>query len=161
MNIITSVFLLHLNEEEGFWLLTAVCEHLLPEYYNTRVVGAQVDSGETRLHTLTNFSTSFLNDLNSLCPARVFNKDITLKTEIKLLSCSSFYISFCSEINSLLFTVQSFHFTICIWFQCIMLLLSKWSRWVNRLLMWMSKRIEQTRSLSLLPHSLSSSRALT
>ena len=43
MNIITSVLLIYMSEEQAFWTLATMCEQLLPGYYSTSMYGAMLD----------------------------------------------------------------------------------------------------------------------
>lgn len=43
MNILGAVFLLYMNEGDAFWLLSTVCENIVPEYYNKALIGSLVD----------------------------------------------------------------------------------------------------------------------
>lgn len=63
MNILTSVLLLYAKEEEAFWLLVSVCEQMLPDYFNRRIIGMCVRERDGYTHLIP---ARWLNHLNKL-----------------------------------------------------------------------------------------------
>ncbi|XP_069749553.1 TBC1 domain family member 8B isoform X2 [Narcine bancroftii] len=73
MNILTSVLLLYAKEEEAFWLLVAVCERMLPDYFNRRIIGALVDQA-----VFEEFIQSYLPQLTDHMTDMTFFSSVSL-----------------------------------------------------------------------------------
>ncbi|XP_004844505.1 TBC1 domain family member 8 isoform X2 [Heterocephalus glaber] len=95
MNILTSVLLLYAKEEEAFWLLVAVCERMLPDYFNHRVIGAQVDQSvfEELIKEHLPELAEHMNDLSALASVSLswfltlFLSIMPLESAVNVMDC--------------------------------------------------------------------------
>ncbi|XP_045443253.1 TBC1 domain family member 8 isoform X2 [Pipistrellus kuhlii] len=96
MNILASVLLLYAPEEDAFWLLVAVCERMLPDYFDHRVLGAQVDQSvfeellRERLPELAERLPSALASLSLSWFLTLFLSAMPLGSAVRVLDCFFF-----------------------------------------------------------------------
>uniref|UniRef100_UPI00398EE0D8 TBC1 domain family member 8B n=1 Tax=Pristiophorus japonicus TaxID=55135 RepID=UPI00398EE0D8 len=95
MNILTSVLLLYAKEEEAFWLLVAVCERMLPDYFNRRIIGALVDQAvfeefiRSHLPQLTDHMTdmTFFSSVSLSWFLTVFISVLPIESAVNVVDC--------------------------------------------------------------------------
>nr|XP_003230428.2 PREDICTED: TBC1 domain family member 8B [Anolis carolinensis] len=95
MNILTSVLLLYAKEEEAFWLLVAVCERMLPDYFNRRIIGALVDQSvfedliRERLPQLTEHMTdmTFFSSVSLSWFLTLFISVLPIESAVNVVDC--------------------------------------------------------------------------
>ncbi|KAI9183839.1 GTPase activating protein (GAP) [Blastocladiella emersonii ATCC 22665] len=79
MNLIVSALLIYMSEEQAFWTICVLCDRVLPGYYSTTMVGAQIDS-----HVFESFIEKFLPPI----AAHIKKYDIQLS-----VACLSWFLS--------------------------------------------------------------------
>ena len=62
MNIVTSALLIYCTEEQAFWILSMLCDRLLPGYYSTSMYGALLDQAIFE-HLVEQYMPSISNHL--------------------------------------------------------------------------------------------------
>ncbi|XP_038630605.1 TBC1 domain family member 8B [Scyliorhinus canicula] len=95
MNILTSVLLLYAKEEEAFWLLVAVCERMLPDYFNRRIIGALVDQAvfeefiRSHLPQLTDHMTdmTFFSSVSLSWFLTIFISVLPIESAVNVVDC--------------------------------------------------------------------------
>nr|XP_023490137.1 TBC1 domain family member 8B isoform X2 [Equus caballus] len=95
MNILTSVLLLYAKEEEAFWLLVAVCERMLPDYFNRRIIGALVDQAvfeeliRDHLPQLTEYMTdmTFFSSVSLSWFLTLFISVLPIESAVNVVDC--------------------------------------------------------------------------
>ncbi|TPX64567.1 hypothetical protein SpCBS45565_g05797 [Spizellomyces sp. 'palustris'] len=94
LNIISAVLLLHLREEDAFWLLCIIVERILPDHYTKTLVGSVVDQNvfshlvQIHLPTLWAHLTKLYMDLSTISVpwfVCLFLNTVPLRVGVKFL----------------------------------------------------------------------------
>ncbi|KAJ3074761.1 hypothetical protein HDU98_010351 [Podochytrium sp. JEL0797] len=96
MNIVVSVLLIYLTEEQAFWVLTVLSEKLLPQYYSTNMLGAVVDNQvfeklvQKYMPIVTSHFTKYDIQLSVVCLPwflTLFINSLPLTFSLRILDC--------------------------------------------------------------------------